>query len=107
MIVISDIPFQRRTTILNKTVTCGGSTWGVFSSRTYTCDDIMVEGLRLAYGYYPGMEVRDKSCQETEGRQELTRLCKHLLKHVEKRHRGFYGVFVSQSFLFVGSFSVC
>ncbi|XP_076456467.1 uncharacterized protein LOC143290825 [Babylonia areolata] len=83
--------------ILNRTVTCGGGTWGVFSARTYTCDDIKVDGLRLAYGYYPGMEVSDKRCQETEGRQELTRLCKHLLKYVEKRHKGFYGVFVNNA----------
>ena len=58
-----------------------------------------VNGLRLAYGYYPGWGV-DESCQETGGKQELAHLCKLMLKSVDKRHNGFYGVFVSLFFPF-------
>ena len=53
-----------------------------------------VNGLRLAYGYYPGWGV-DESCQETGGKQELAQLCKLMLKSVDKHHKGVYGVFVS------------
>ncbi|XP_076438107.1 uncharacterized protein LOC143277205 [Babylonia areolata] len=91
-----DIPFQRETKILNKTVTCGERNWGKFTTLTYTCDDIRVDGLRLAYGYYPGWGV-DETCQETGGKQELAQLCRFLLQSTDLYQQDFYGVFVNNA----------
>ncbi|KAL8561516.1 hypothetical protein ACOMHN_057210 [Nucella lapillus] len=91
-----DIPFQTETRVLNKTITCAGNRWGTFPSLTYTCDDIRVDGLRLAYGYYPGWGVKE-TCQETEGRQELTNLCQRMLRGVDPPGKEIYGVFVNNA----------
>ncbi|KAL8582570.1 hypothetical protein ACOMHN_055580 [Nucella lapillus] len=90
------IPFQRETKILNKTVTCGDRNWGKFTTLTYTCDDIKVDGLRLAYGYYPGWGV-DETCQETGGKQELAALCQLMLQSTDRYYQDFYGVFVNNA----------
>ncbi|XP_076456581.1 uncharacterized protein LOC143290908 [Babylonia areolata] len=91
-----DIPFERESKVMNKTVTCGEKNWGVFPFLTYTCDDIKVNGLRLAYGYYPGWGV-DENCQETEGPQELTMLCKLLLRTAIKHYNHFKGIVVNNA----------
>ncbi|KAK7091434.1 uncharacterized protein [Littorina saxatilis] len=90
-----DIPFQQKTKILNKTITCGDGTWGKFTTLTYTCDDIKVDGLRLAYGYYPGWGVNE-NCQETKGAQELAQLCKLMLR-TEDKHKELYGAIVNNA----------
>lgn len=38
-----------------------------------------VDGMRIAYGYYPGLGA-DSKCTETGGFDELRELCEQLLK---------------------------
>jgi hypothetical protein len=40
-----------------------------------------VDGLRIAYGYYPGLGA-DTKCTETGGFDELRELCERLLQFV-------------------------
>ncbi|XP_070208298.1 uncharacterized protein [Littorina saxatilis] len=54
-----------------------------------------VDGLRLAYGYYPGWGV-DENCQETKGMQELAQLCKLMLR-TEDKHKELYGAIVNNA----------
>lgn len=40
-----------------------------------------VDGMRIAYGYYPGLGA-DSKCTETGGFDELRELCEQLLRSV-------------------------
>ncbi|XP_025091955.1 uncharacterized protein LOC112562723 [Pomacea canaliculata] len=91
-----DEAFPSNMTILNRLITCGNSTWGKFTTPTFTCDDIRVNGLRLAYGYYPGWGV-DDHCQETGGNHEFTQLCMKMLKKIGMHHKGIYGAMVNNA----------
>ncbi|PVD32617.1 hypothetical protein C0Q70_08059 [Pomacea canaliculata] len=55
-----------------------------------------VNGLRLAYGYYPGWGV-DDHCQETGGNHEFTQLCMKMLKKIGMHHKGIYGAMVNNA----------
>ncbi|KAL8576004.1 hypothetical protein ACOMHN_052022 [Nucella lapillus] len=55
-----------------------------------------VNGLRLAYGYYPGWGVNE-NCQETGRKQELSQLCILLLRHTNKHYSQFMGVVVNNA----------
>ena len=75
-----DKSFPSRNLIYDKNVTCGEYSHGNFPSYTWTCSDIRVNNLRMAYGLYEGM---DKKCTETKGFDELAELCRMMMKSVE------------------------
>ncbi|XP_048729617.1 uncharacterized protein LOC125646976 [Ostrea edulis] len=78
--LIQDKPFPNAT-VYDKKVTCGQHRAGLYPTETWTCNDIRVDGLRIAYGYYPGLGA-DTKCTETGGFDELRELCGQLLKSV-------------------------
>ncbi|XP_041360815.1 uncharacterized protein LOC121377038 [Gigantopelta aegis] len=78
-----DSPFKKNTILFGRNVSCSPDfEKGMFPFKTYTCADIRVDGLRLAYGYYDGMGVSER-CQETGGKHEFAELCRRLLFHME------------------------
>ncbi|KAK3088616.1 hypothetical protein FSP39_021311 [Pinctada imbricata] len=82
--------------IYGRNVTCGEHKPGLFPSQTWTCADIRVDGLRLAYGLYPGIGVSDVRCTETKGFDELRQLCKKLMESIVSE-RPLWGAFVSNA----------
>lgn len=75
-----DKPFPSQNLIYNRNVTCGESKGGRFPSKTWTCADIRVNNLRMAYGLYDGMDAK---CTETKGFDELAELCRMMMKSIE------------------------
>lgn len=78
--LIQDKSFSN-STVYDKQVTCGQHRPGLFPTETWTCNDIRVDGMRIAYGYYPGLGA-DTKCTETGGFDELRELCRKLLQSV-------------------------
>ncbi|KAJ8322219.1 hypothetical protein KUTeg_000690 [Tegillarca granosa] len=72
--IFADKSFPNYTLVYNRNVSCGKHKVGLFPAQTWTCADIRVDGMRLAYGLYPGLGVDDK-CTETKGFDDVTELC--------------------------------
>lgn len=77
-LLIQDKSFSN-VTVYGREVSCGQHRPGLFPTETWTCNDIRVDGMRIAYGYYPGLGA-DSKCTETGGFDELRELCEQLLK---------------------------
>ncbi|XP_022288593.2 uncharacterized protein LOC111100789 [Crassostrea virginica] len=79
-LLITDKAFPN-VTVYDRQITCGQHRPGLFPTETWTCNDIRVDGMRIAYGYYPGLGA-DSKCTETGGFDELRELCRQLLTFV-------------------------
>ncbi|XP_022288668.1 uncharacterized protein LOC111100845 [Crassostrea virginica] len=82
-------------TIYDRKVTCGEHRPGLFPSQTWTCNDIRVDGMRMAYGYYPGLGA-DSKCTESGGFDELRQLCYKLMESIAS-NRQLWGAQVSNA----------
>ncbi|XP_048727780.1 uncharacterized protein LOC125645880 [Ostrea edulis] len=82
-------------TIYDMNVTCGNHRPGMFPSQTWTCNDIRVNGMRMAYGYYPGLGA-DTRCTESGGFDELRQLCHKLMESIAS-NRQLWGAQVSNA----------
>uniref|UniRef100_A0A8W8N664 Uncharacterized protein n=1 Tax=Magallana gigas TaxID=29159 RepID=A0A8W8N664_MAGGI len=82
-------------TIYDMEVTCGKHRPGMFPSQTWTCNDIRVNGMRMAYGYYPGLGA-DTRCTESGGFDELRQLCYKLMESIAS-NRQLWGAQVSNA----------
>lgn len=79
-LLVQDKSFSN-VTVCGRTVSCGQHRPGLFPTETWTCNDIRVDGMRIAYGYYPGLGA-DTKCTETGGFDELRELCRRMLLSV-------------------------
>ncbi|XP_064652768.1 uncharacterized protein LOC135503229 isoform X2 [Lineus longissimus] len=93
---IQDKSFPSSTILFGRNVTCGEHKPGLFPSRTWSCTDIKVDGLRLSFTYMPGLGAAKRECGETKGRNDLAALCNHLLL-AQGIEETLWSAFVSQA----------
>lgn len=79
---LDDKPFPTGRKIHNRTLTCSEQFEpGKFAAQTWTCKDMRVDGLRLAYGYNPSI-TKSHLCVETKGFNELAELCRRMMQEI-------------------------
>ncbi|XP_052762788.1 uncharacterized protein LOC128205296 [Mya arenaria] len=79
----ADKQFPKGLKIHNKTITCSEDHEpGQFPAHTWTCRDMRVDGLRMAYGYNPVIIKSDDKCRETDGRNELSEVCRRMMAQI-------------------------
>ncbi|KAL4218021.1 hypothetical protein ACF0H5_022759 [Mactra antiquata] len=95
---LPDKPFPFPITIHGKNVTCVNETKhipGLYPAQTWTCEDMRVDGRRLAYGYNPSI-TKDKMCGETQGFDELSEVCRDLMRQMEAK-KELWAAFVTNA----------
>lgn len=77
---VEDKPFPSPLVIHSRKVHCSQDDHspGMFPAFTWTCKDMRVDGMRMAYGYNPSI-TKDNKCQETNGRDELAEVCRRMM----------------------------
>ncbi|XP_014787318.1 uncharacterized protein LOC106881444 [Octopus bimaculoides] len=80
-----DKSFLPTSLIYNRKVSCGNMTPGVYTSRTWTCSNIRVDGRKIAFGHYPVKSPHVKNhCFDTNGTDDIGGICLGLMKHVNE-----------------------
>ncbi|KAL5013837.1 hypothetical protein ScPMuIL_008107 [Solemya velum] len=72
-------PFPEGLSIYGRNLTCGEHKQREFVSETWTCMDMRVNKVRMAYGYYPSIGD-DNKCTETRGNNEIAELCRSVME---------------------------
>ncbi|CAC5425425.1 unnamed protein product [Mytilus coruscus] len=88
-----DRSFPNHNLIYERNVTCGEHSKGSFPSQTWTCADVKVNNLRMAYGLYEGIDTK---CTETKGFDELAELCRQMMRSIEVK-RTLWAAIVSNA----------
>ncbi|XP_064597241.1 uncharacterized protein LOC135463748 [Liolophura sinensis] len=73
-----DTSFPVFNKVMGRNITCDAHIPGEYPGPTWTCADMRVDGLRVAYGYHPRVSVSG-FCTDTGGRENLGAICRGLL----------------------------
>lgn len=93
---VNDTLFPTGKLIYNRTVSCSEKFEpGKFPAQTWTCKDMRVDGLRLAYGYNPSI-TKSHLCVETKGFNELAELCRKMMQGIGSEKK-LWAAFVSNA----------
>ncbi|GAB1598062.1 uncharacterized protein LOC115210716 [Argonauta hians] len=80
-----DKPFLPVNVIYNRKVSCGDIIPGIYTSRTWTCSNIRVDGRKIAFGHYPLKSRHVKNqCFDTNGTDDIGGICLGLMKLVNE-----------------------
>ncbi|XP_052250541.1 uncharacterized protein LOC127857871 isoform X1 [Dreissena polymorpha] len=92
-----DKAFPSGMMIYNKTIECSVDHQpGQFPAQTWTCKDMRVGGLRLAYGYNEAILKDNDKCKETGGRNELAEICRQMMDRIGSK-KELWAAFVTNA----------